>query len=399
MDRVEVAIVGAGPVGLLLGCLLAQRSIDVRLIEAAEQRSQHSRAIGIHPPGLLCLARAGVADELLARGVKVRRGHAFARGKRLGSVDFAGLARPHDFVLSVPQAETERVLERALCDRAGSVLRRGLRARTLDVGSGRLLVTAREGGCEELSARFVVACEGKHSLLRAAAGIGFEGGPYARRFMMVDARDDTPFGTDAAVFLTRHGLIESFPLPAGQRRWVVEVDRLPREPDCDALGAHVRMSTGFGFATATVSMESRFTAERYLARRFVRGPLVLAGDAAHVMSPIGGQGMNVGWLDAVALADALEEALRRGADASSALAGYARERREAARRALRRAHLYTEVGCSGGGALSRSVLGAVLEGPLRDYAARMFTMSTELPAALQAEPRPAPRFTHARSRA
>src|SRR5688572_28297789 len=106
----DVAIVGAGPVGLLLGCLLAQRGVEVRVLERLASLSSSSRAIGVHPPGLQCLREVGVAGALVQRGVRVQSGRVLCAGRAVGEIGFETLPPPFDFVLSVPQAETERLL-------------------------------------------------------------------------------------------------------------------------------------------------------------------------------------------------------------------------------------------------------------------------------------------------
>jgi 2-polyprenyl-6-methoxyphenol hydroxylase-like FAD-dependent oxidoreductase len=129
--------------------------------------------------------------------------------------------------------------------------------------------------------------------------------------------------------------------------------------------------TGQRADAAHATMVSTFRAEHYLARTFVRGPLLLAGDAAHVLSPIGGQGMNLGWLDALRLGELLPRALAEPAQ----LETYATERRRAARRAIRRAEAFMAVAARGrAGALTRLGVRALLSPPLRASAARLFTM-------------------------
>jgi 2-polyprenyl-6-methoxyphenol hydroxylase-like FAD-dependent oxidoreductase len=373
MERCDVVISGGGPVGLLLGCLLAKKSLDVRVLEASDEGARDSRAIGIHPPGLGCLEPLGVVDEFVKRGVQVQRGRAFAHGRQLGSITFSDTKAGYPFVLSLPQSDTEQVLEHTLSDMAPEALRRRSKVRAVRAHRGFCRVDVDDDqGSRTLHARFAVACDGKRSVLRDDAGIDFEGGAYAKRFLMADTRDDTPFGPEAAIFLHKQGLVESFPLPKRKRRWVASVS--DTEGGLAHLKDTVMQRTGFELDAATVSSWSAFTAEHYLARRLVRGPLVLAGDAAHIVSPIGGQGMNLGWQDARALSDILLSSWRHSDELARRLSVYERERIRAAQAARRRAELFMTLGTSGDGVLTRFAMRTLLAPWWHRTVARAFTM-------------------------
>lgn len=377
-DRVDVAIVGGGPVGLLLGCLLVQRGLDVRVFERRRVRSAHSRAVGVHPPGLDCLEAAGVAGPLMRHAVHVRRAFAFDERRTLGTIDFACLPGPFQFVLTVPQARTEALLEQRLEELHDRAYVPGVQVDGCHAGTHTTLFL-HEGEHtppRSVQARFVIGCEGKRSLVRDSVRIGFEGAPYRAHFMMADTRDETPFGEAAAVFLTREGLVESFPMPGKMRRWVVALGRSGQAPDVSVVERLVRQRTGQLASSGSATMVSAFCAEHFLAETFVRGRVILAGDAAHVLSPIGGQGMNLGWLDAMLLSELLPRALDNPALEARLLATYADERRTAARRAIRRAEAFMTVAAER--AHLRGVAGltvrALLSDPLKARAARLFTM-------------------------
>jgi 2-polyprenyl-6-methoxyphenol hydroxylase-like FAD-dependent oxidoreductase len=376
IDRCDVAIVGGGPVGLLLGCMLVQRGLDVRVIERSDALRAHSRAVGVHPPGLSCLAEVGVAEPLIARGVRVRQAFAFGSKRALGRVSFDRLPGPYPFVLCVPQCETEQALERRLSALSESALLRGREVLSIAIGSGESrLVLRADGEQHALAARFVVGCDGKHSQVRSGAGIAFPGGRYREHFVMADVVDETPFEQNAAVFLTRSGVVESFPLPGRVRRWVVGLREHACTPSAELVERLVFERTGQLARAATATMVSAFTAEHHLAERFVQGRLALAGDAAHVLSPIGGQGMNLGWLDAKLLASTLCEALRTPQRADALLHHYARARRAAARSATRRAALFMSIGQSRHLLpLRDAVVQGLLSRRLVAHTAQLFTM-------------------------
>jgi 2-polyprenyl-6-methoxyphenol hydroxylase-like FAD-dependent oxidoreductase len=373
MARCDVAVVGGGPVGLLLGCLLAQRGLDVRVLERTQRPRDHSRAIGIPPPGLACLAEVGAAEAVLATGVRVRRGLAFGHGRALGHVSFAALPGPYPFVLCAPQGRTERALEGRLNAIAPGALSRDAEVLGCVHDAGGATLTLR--GNLTLRARFVVGCDGKHSRVRAAAGIRFVGRAYREHFVMADVADDTPYGSDAAVFLTPGGVVESFPLPDGQRRWVVGLGARTRTPSAALIEQLVAERTGQLARADSATMVSAFTAEQYLADRFSAGPIALAGDAAHVISPIGGQGMNLGWLDAKLLADLLIRSLHEPEHAGALLATYTHARRRAARAARRRSELFMAIGQTLPlQRLRELTVAGLLSRPLADHAAQVFAM-------------------------
>lgn len=374
-ERHDIAIVGGGPVGLLLACLLRQRGLHVCVLERRSEPTNHSRSVGIHPPGLACLAEAGAADPLLASGIRVRRGYAFGDARLLGKVSFGRLPSPYPFVLCVPQSQTERALEQRLDALAPGALRRGheVLACLGDAHGARLEVRSATRSYT-LQARFVVGCDGKHSRVRQAAHIPYPGSSYDEHFVMADLADDTPFGSDAAVFLTHDGVVESFPLPFGMRRWVVGLGRA-RPADASLVEQLVGERTGQLARASTATMVSSFTPEHYLAERFVQGAIVLAGDAAHVVSPIGGQGMSLGWLDAKLLADVLVTAIGDETRAAPLLADYERTRRRAAKAAMRRAELFMTLGQTRRFQPLRDLcVEGLLSRPLAGRTAQVFTM-------------------------
>jgi 2-polyprenyl-6-methoxyphenol hydroxylase-like FAD-dependent oxidoreductase len=350
----EIAIVGAGPVGLLLALRALEEGLRPLVIERRAGSREGSRSIGVHPPSLEILGQLGLAERFVARGVRVRRGLAFGGSGALGAVDFDGLPGEHRFVLTIAQADTESILRDALEERAPGSIREGLELSAIGVRSRdgakgpneTVDVSIRDarGETSHLSVAAVIGCDGKHSATRSASGLGWLGGPYPGRYAMLDVPDTTQFGDDAAVFLSPRGLVESFPLPGRKRRWVIRRDadrdvESDRDATVDEIAATVRARTGHRLASSEAGPPSSFRAERYLAGELASGPVALAGDAGHVISPIGGQGMNLGWLGASQLATALGSALRSGRDPAPALARDAVRRRRAANAAARRAEL------------------------------------------------------------
>lgn len=365
-----VLVVGAGPVGLLVAARLARLGLAVRLVERRSEVRRSSRAIGVHPPGLAALASVAADEAVREAAVRIRAGRAVGASGPLGRLEF-----PADTpVLALPQWRSEAALEAAL-ERFGGAVERGIELVDVRRGSpGRLLATLqRAGGQEELEVAVVVGCDGRASSVRTLAGIGWRGGPYPDRYLMADLPDVTGLRDEAAIHLHADGLAESFPLPDGWRRVVVRCQEAPPRSgvgESDPLVAQrvceLAEARGAGrFRAEDARMTSAFGIEAALATRFVLGRVVLAGDAAHVVSPIGGQGMNLGWLDAVAVADALARVRERGPTAfGPELEAYAQRRRRAAQVALWRASVNTRLGRPVG-ALRASVRDALLRRALR----------------------------------
>jgi 2-polyprenyl-6-methoxyphenol hydroxylase-like FAD-dependent oxidoreductase len=351
----DVAIVGAGPVGLLLGILLRQRGLDVVILEQRRQRSAHSRAIGIHPPALGVLAEAGVAEELIASGVRIRDGVARRNGRDIAVLDFGCVPGPHPYVLAVPQVMTERILEQQLHALGGRV-HYGRTAQRIDDGGGRVTLevgrssgtTGSVGGStdrelEKVYARLAVAADGARSTIRDLLQVPVASRRYPDTYLMGDFTDTTSDGTTAVLYLEPDGIVESFPLPGGLRRWVVRTPALDPQPQPGRLADLISGRTGRSVDIATNSMLSSFAVRSRRVRRMVHGRVALIGDAAHEISPIGGQGMNLGWLDAAALAPIISAAFQ-GQDTGEQLRVFDRSRRAAAATAGWQAHLNMALG-------------------------------------------------------
>lgn len=339
----DVVIVGAGPVGLFMGVLLLQQGHQVRILERRSSRSNRSRAIGIHPPALAELARAGVADHLIAAGVRINRGVAYSQRRRVAELGFDGDAR-YPYILAVPQTVTEETLELAVHDLDAGAIVRGAHVREVAEERGSVRTVANcLGGVQEFRSQLVVAADGAHSAIRRHYLPGLQARGYPDCYIMGDYPDATGHGSDAVLYLEPAGIVESFPLPQGLRRWVVRLGSPEKNPTADKLADLVLARTGEVLHVPGNSMLSAFEVRSRLAQLMVHGRVVLLGDAAHEISPIGGQGMNLGWLDAAALAPIIDASFR-GADVGPDLADFEKSRRKAARRASRQAGLNMALG-------------------------------------------------------
>ncbi|WP_130179151.1 NAD(P)/FAD-dependent oxidoreductase [Cryobacterium sp. SO1] len=388
----DVIVVGGGPVGILLACLLAERGVDVEVLERRTEPSMLARAIGIHPPSMRVLGQAGVAEQVLARAVRIEAGSVQSGGRTLGRLSFARMTGRFPFVVALPQHETEAVLRARFEQLRPDGLRSGVgvgmlhdRGHHVDViaepGVGTAVDASDEHdgdtGLEIVgSARYVVVADGARGQLRDAVGIASRPLGGGETYLMADYPDTGEHGSEAVLFFERGGVVESFPLPNGRRRWVAMTPALMPDASIDELTALVLGRTGV-LLPASDAQPSSFSVRQRLAATMVQGRVLLAGDAAHEISPIGGQGMNLGWLDAVALAPALTHALAQPIEARVTLAGYDRRRRRSARMAARQAGFNMAMGRPARGLrlrLRNVVVRVLATPPLNSLLTRAFTM-------------------------
>ncbi len=390
----EVVVVGAGPVGTLLSAELARLGVDVAVVERRAVPGAGSRAIGLHAPTLTALEAGGAADRILERAVTVRRGEARSNGRLLGTVRFDRLRARHPYVATLPQAETEAALAvgAPTPERGVSVERirpdgERMRLRVRSTSSG-------SGGERELDAAIVVVAAGV-----AARSLVFRDAALARtsypdRYLMTDAvvppfraatrreaSDPSRVADDATdtavVHLAATGVLESFPLPGGRRRFVAwdaggaddAASRLVR------LRAALR-ERGEAAAADAITDATGFFVRRVLAPAMRRGRLFAIGDTAHEISPIGGQGMNLGLLDAASLAPLLAYWVHTGEAPEAELDRWHRDRLRSARAAGRLAAVNMRLGrpvSAAAHAVRIRALGAVLgaTGPLLAHAYAM----------------------------
>ncbi|KQO64866.1 FAD-dependent oxidoreductase [Curtobacterium sp. Leaf261] len=335
VKSVDVLVVGGGAVGLLVGAMLAQDGLDVLVVERRGHPPTRSRAIGMHPPGLDALALVDAAEPVLRTAVRVARGVATSRGRTLGTLSFAAASPRWPFVAALEQHRTEAVLRARLLAIAPGALRVGRTVSGIAQRGDRVVVTTTPTtttpspsttgdpvvdeveGVEVVEARFVVAADGARSAIRTMLGVPADGRTYPDTYLMGDFHDPTPTPTGAdraaVVDVGAAGVVESFPLPDGVRRFVAWTpDLVSDSAPATTLAGIVAHRTGVEPDPTTATMTSAFRVHRRIVRRSVTDRVVLVGDAAHEISPIGGQGMNLGWLDAVALVPLLIAAVRTG---------------------------------------------------------------------------------------
>lgn len=310
MNETDVLIVGAGPTGLTLAASLLLKGADVMLVDRQSEGANTSRAAAVNARTLEVLEGIDVARRLVKEGIEAPRFAIRDGAKTLLSIDFSGLATAYPFTLMVPQSTTERLLLDRVRELGGDVVRPKVLATITEDAEG---VTATFDDGDTVRARYVVGADGMNSTVREQAGIGFTGGSYEHSFVLADAQLSGDAPTDEVrLFWASEGLTVVAPLPNGDFRIVAPVDDAPEVPSV-AFVQQILDTRGPGGITVTdITWGSRFRIHHRVADTYRAGRMLLAGDAAHVHSPAGGQGMNLGIQDAVVLADALAAVLAGG---------------------------------------------------------------------------------------
>ncbi|WP_167043115.1 FAD-dependent monooxygenase [Salinibacterium sp. ZJ454] len=337
-DEVDVLIVGAGPSGLALAVELQRFGIRFRIIDREPQAVHESRALAIQPRSLEVLAASGVAAELVELGRSAVQVSLHLGERELPLTLYAGAVRDtaYPYLLFLSQAETERVLGRHLAE-GGVPVERGYRLVALQQNAGGVRCTIETGGATStVRARFVAGCDGAHSAVRHLTGLGFHGTAFPQTFGLADLEVDGLPADRVHAFLSAPGILLFFPIesPASWRMIVMLPTGSPDPPSLPTLQAAIARHTASPprlhdpVWTATFSVNSRHAA------RFRAGRAFLVGDAAHIHSPAGAQGMNTGIQDAANLAWKLAFVLR-GQAGRELLATYDTERRPVARQVIR----------------------------------------------------------------
>lgn len=372
----DIVIAGGGPVGLYLAGLLGTMNYSVLVLEKKTEIDPHSKSLGIHPVSMELFDEVGIAKRFLEEGIQIRKGAACINRKKIGEVDFSSCPDPFTFILAMPQYRTEQILEAWVKEIDSVDFIRGAEINAVEQTQEKVVITyTRKGEEQKVKCRYLAGCDGKNSFVRQQTGIQFEGEKYPDTYIMGDFTDNTGLGPDAAVFLHRDGLIESFPLPNRMRRWVVKTDEYIEFPSREIVEALVQLRLDHTLVHQKNSMISSFGVQHFLAETFHSGRVLLAGDSAHVVSPIGGQGMNLGWLTAHNLANTLIICLENPEKAATALESFSKTSRSVAKKVAKRAELNMWLGRKRRFPIIRNIIARlIVNTPLQKKMARMFTM-------------------------
>ena len=330
----EVLIAGAGPTGLVLALWLARLGIRVRIVDKTAGPGTTSRALAVQARTLELYRQLGFADEMIAVGLRFTAANLWARGKRAARVEFGKLgavATPFPYGLFYPQDEHERLLIAHL-DELGIRVERDTELIDFSQAGDRVAARLNGRACEAV---FLAGCDGAHSTVREKLGIGFPGGTYEHLFYVADVEASGPLlDRELHVSIDESDFAAIFPLKAEGHVRLIGTIRPEAEKDGEKLGWNDVSKGILGrlrIDVQRVNWFSTYHVHHRVAARFRQGRVFLAGDAAHIHSPVGGQGMNTGIGDAINLAWKLAAVLR-GRAPESILESYEPERIGFARR-------------------------------------------------------------------
>jgi 2-polyprenyl-6-methoxyphenol hydroxylase-like FAD-dependent oxidoreductase len=313
MNDTDVLIVGAGPTGLTAAASLLLKGVNVMIVDRQSEAANTSRAAAVNARTLEVLHELDVTRRLRKEGIEAPRFVIRDGARVLVELDFSGLPTAYPFTLLVPQSTTERLLLDRVRELGGDVIRPKVVATVTHDADG---VTATFTDGDVVRARYLVGADGMHSTVRERAGISFSGGAYEHSFVLADARlvGDAPVD-EVRLFWAGEGLTVVAPLPDGTFRIVAPVRDAPEVPSARFVQELLNARGPGGIRVTEVTWGSRFRIHHRVAGTYRAGRILLAGDAAHVHSPAGGQGMNLGIQDAIVLADVLTAVLDGGSDA------------------------------------------------------------------------------------
>lgn len=346
-EDVDVLVIGAGPTGLTAACEAIRHGLTVRIIDRKPCRSTFSKALVAHARTLEIFETMGIADRVLAEGARFAALNMHTERRRTVRVDLLDLPwgdTAYPFWLSIPQYATERILESLLEELGGRVEWHTSLEELHDDGTRvEATLTHADGRTETVRSRWLIGCDGGRSRVRDRAGLRLDRTDAGATFVLADVKTTSRLIEDEGhVFLAREGLLLIVPMPE-PRRWRIIAhipgarSDSPVAIDDKFLDELIWQRAGIEFGSHDVTWQSQFDLSNGLADRYRRGRVFLAGDAAHVHSPVGGQGLNTGVQDAHNLLWKLAIARRTDgtAKADELLDSYEVERRPVAHTMVR----------------------------------------------------------------
>lgn len=342
--RAGVVIAGAGPTGLVLAIRLRQMGVDCLVVDRLDAPLPWSRALGLHARSLEILDAMGCLEPVREVGIVQTRVQVHNQDSVILDLDLTSLQAPFPWVLSCPQTELELILAERYQSLGGRMIR-GVELTGFSQDNHHVQVRLRPVAAEpgqtppehEIEARFLIGCDGAHSAVRKLLGVAFEGVSHPDHFLLADVDIDWDLQRDSShAFLIPEGVLMALPMPQGWRLILnqpLERDTDFDQPDLSPFRERLEAALGQVPELGEARWISRFSVQRRLASQYRVNRVLLAGDACHIQSPLGAQGMNTGMADAFNLAWKLDLFLQGAAD-GTLLDSYQQERQPVARTML-----------------------------------------------------------------
>jgi 2-polyprenyl-6-methoxyphenol hydroxylase-like FAD-dependent oxidoreductase len=299
----QVLVVGAGPTGLVLACELLSRGIDVRIVDRNDGAVLETRALGVHARTLEMLDGMGLVERFLDHGQRVPRFRWYSDGRPIASFDLSSAGSRYGFMLDIPQHETERLLRDRVAE-LGGVVEQSVELTGVVQDEASVTATVKDAGgrCRTLTAAYLVGCDGAHSRVRHELGLAFEGHPYPQDWLLADVLVDWDREEDSVQALFRTDMPPLIGFPMRGHRWRLTVpfagQRQHGPPTLEEFQDFVDQRAPERPRLSDPTWLASFHVHRRSTDTYRWGRVMLAGDAVHVHSPAGGQGMNTGMMDA-----------------------------------------------------------------------------------------------------
>ncbi len=336
MQKTDVLIIGAGPVGLFMANELARHGLSVKIIDQKAQLSTHSKALGIHVRSMQMLRDAGFYDQILQQAHKATGMQLKANGKLITQINFEKMNSPLKFVTMLPQSLTEKILYQGLEQKKIAVEWQTQLLKLQAKDDHVEVVLQKQSQTVTEKASWLIACDGAHSTVRHQLNFEFKGAAYPQQWWLADLQIDWSLSQDdLIIFLHRAGLQACFPMGNKRYRIVLEAPKNgPKDPTLDDIVRVFKERTQEQFEFADPHWLTGFTLHHRQVQQYRAGRIFLCGDAAHIHSPMGGQGLNTGMQDAYNLAWKLS-LVEKGYATENLLDSYHQERFPVGQKVLR----------------------------------------------------------------
>lgn len=319
----EVLVVGAGPTGLMAAVLLKRAGVHVRIVEQRAEATRESRAFAVQARTLELMQALGLANEFVSQGVRANSVNIHVKGRFRGGLNFTrarATDTPFPFILMIPQSRTEAILAKEL-ERLNVAIERGVTVASLDQDAEGVTVTTESG--ESIRCAYIIGADGSRSIVRQAGGLGWHGELLPQRFLLADCKVDWPLDHDNfRVFLNGQRIGLFLPLDGERLSRVMATDlsgsfgdengSKPAPLDLAEMQEGLQAALALPVTLSDPAWVTRYRAHHRFTDRYRAGRIFVAGDAAHIHSPAGGQGMNTGLQDAANLAWKLAAILNGG---------------------------------------------------------------------------------------